>query len=522
LGKFMISLRIRIYAGLILVLFASVASSQNTLEQLAGVTNSDPNVENLAGDNKAIVLTIDGIDGNMLASGFGKFLAKGPQEGRGDSYLIEHVREKWSFADDVHYYAWSGDPANTSTDIQNLKIQIATLSELAERRGKPFIILGHSWGSVMAYRAISELKGEGKLPRPTIRKLVTIGSPLGANCSGGNLKCKAARETTFRHVRFSGPQAVLGPVESWTNFWIKKDYISGPVDKLEHNVQLKYSFLTPHNAYFMNANLFQRITEVVAVDLASFAPNQDMVASADQDEMVADSGPALVDRPVPSATLASAEDVAAQDGSKQTKVGEGKYCLSGICLAQRIQDLSFDHSLYEWRQQRINLGAMRDSIIGLSNQEFDELDDLLRQKSPHVEPTLNLLGEIEVLCALPNLNLSPKNGVDLPSFRLGVVPAESDGWQGLRVTAITRTYVVPVEKRKEFEQQVDSKFPSDQRAQGYKVDLRATAKPRSTVPLQLSLFYSGSITRSYRSNNDLAAHLRENARCPKPKMPTLE
>ncbi len=119
-----------------LVFLIAPAFAQSSLEQLLDVVDNDPNVSRLAGGQNAIVLTIDGIDKNMIASGAFSTLIKGAMVGRGGSYLAEPVRTKWDFVDDIQYFPWSGDYAKTASEIHNLKQQIESLSKIARNQGK--------------------------------------------------------------------------------------------------------------------------------------------------------------------------------------------------------------------------------------------------------------------------------------------------------------------------------------------------------------------------------------------------
>ncbi len=271
----MVALGRRIVAVLALMV-AAPCFAQGALEQLLG-GGDDAELAAMAGDNQAIILTIDGIDPDMTGGGLGGALknltraitgqpsAHSTDEitGRGDSYLAGPIEESWPFAVDVRHYSWTGDLTRTESDLENLKIQIKGLAEIANRRGQAFIIVAHSWGSVLAYRAISELWGHNQLKPDSIRKVVTLGSPIDAQNS-------AYKATAFNYLNWAGPSAVIGPAESWTNFWIEKDSISGPIESLDDNVNLRYSFADPHNAYFNNQALFRQIGESVAQDLASF------------------------------------------------------------------------------------------------------------------------------------------------------------------------------------------------------------------------------------------------------------
>jgi hypothetical protein len=245
------------------VLLALPVHAQSVLDQLTGsVSKSD--ASRFVGDNKPMVLTIDGIDPKLIP-GLKNYTGFAADGRGGESYLADAVKSQWDFVDDsdVYHSPWSGDPANTDADLREIKTQITSLADLAASEGQPLVILSHSWGSVIAYRAISELWGEGKLKRDSIRKFVTMGSPIGSESVTVNTY-------TQTKLNWSGTNGILEPAGSWTNFWMKRDNVSGEIDAIDHNVSLTYSFFKPHEAYYNNPSLFNRVAEVVAVDLASF------------------------------------------------------------------------------------------------------------------------------------------------------------------------------------------------------------------------------------------------------------
>ena len=194
-----------------------------------------------------IILTIDGID--LAASQELQALLGLLVEGRADSYLEPAIRSEWDFVkdEDVHYLPWSGNYADTPKFIENAKGIIDLLTRTARRDKRPFVIVSHSWGSVLAYRAIDELSRSGKLPEGSVDQFITLGSPL-------NSRNLIYRAKVRQYINWSGTAAMGGPVVVWRNYWIDEDSVSNAIDELgKKNIQLPYSKTRDgkaHSSYF--------------------------------------------------------------------------------------------------------------------------------------------------------------------------------------------------------------------------------------------------------------------------------
>ena len=209
------------------LVFILVGISATTMPELAA-----------GGTNQPIVVTIDGIDKQMTAGGLGGILP-GKTEGRGDGYLREPVLSHWGFVTqkNLHYIPWSGDSLNTDDEIGKIKDQLERLVKLSLQRGQPLIIVGHSWGTVLAYRALSELGKEGRMPANSVSQLVMMGSPI-------NSQNDIYRGESAEYMDWQGTDSLDDYVQSWSNYWIKKDKVSGEIVGLENDTELSYKFFS--------------------------------------------------------------------------------------------------------------------------------------------------------------------------------------------------------------------------------------------------------------------------------------
>jgi len=227
---------------------------------------------------KAYVVTIDGI--HVGASLFNT----SSKRRFNDSYLQDKVAG-WGIAAHVAPIGWSGNFDDADADTLTVKNGIMIAYGTAKNQGRKLVITAHSWGSVLAYRALRELKDSGKLPSGAVHTLATFGSPLNRsnNPRVSNLTSKqstgpqAAYDQTVQsavdiHARWVGPQALDGVVQHWNNYWVQRDTISGPIDTSGINKKLTHIGLKAHQSYYNNSHLSQTIAQDIAHSLTARSP----------------------------------------------------------------------------------------------------------------------------------------------------------------------------------------------------------------------------------------------------------
>lgn len=166
---------------------------------------------------KPVVLTIDGICFTATISIV-----------LNQTCWTDYLKDAFSsaLADDYHVASspWTGDPKETPKILSFAEKTIRGYSEVAKRRGQPFQIIAHSWGSVLAYVVLKNNPGI------QVATLITLGSPLQSQD-----KIVVEKYTG----RYAGTTILKpGNVERWVNYWAWNDLISGSIDVADKNVQL--------------------------------------------------------------------------------------------------------------------------------------------------------------------------------------------------------------------------------------------------------------------------------------------
>lgn len=136
----------------------------------------------------------------------------------------------------VPLLAFGGDDTFTNAGVAQLKIQLTQAKAnnvLAIQRGGiegPINIVAHSWGTVIAYIALTQLSTS---PDPTekaikVANLITMGSPI--ECLAGD--CSLISNSLIQQYvpsGFTGPIKVPKNVTTWTNFVNAADIIASNI-----------------------------------------------------------------------------------------------------------------------------------------------------------------------------------------------------------------------------------------------------------------------------------------------------
>ncbi|MBF0496493.1 MAG: hypothetical protein HQK58_07955 [Deltaproteobacteria bacterium] len=173
-------------------------------------------------------------------------------------------------------FKWSRNIYDTDDNLINSLSQVladASQSSIAQK--KPFVILTHSWGTVLAYLALRQH------PDIKVDKFITLGSPLDSMT--GVIK-------SFTEIYVSDVN-ILPNVREWNNYWIECDPISGVIPVATHNIELQDNdklirsqhkeeltrsqardeFITCHEKYYSDSGVWNQILSDV---LGSFDPTR--------------------------------------------------------------------------------------------------------------------------------------------------------------------------------------------------------------------------------------------------------
>lgn len=127
-------------------------------------------------------------------------------------------------------FRWGGDIKDSRASVERLKEQILALHKSARRKGAPFIIVAHSWGTVLTAEALAEMEGDGTAGDLRVHKLVTLGSPLGATAYS------LAINGLISGQRFFSTPKRAASIARWENYYTGRDVISSRVDLADENV----------------------------------------------------------------------------------------------------------------------------------------------------------------------------------------------------------------------------------------------------------------------------------------------
>jgi len=132
----------------------------------------------------------------------------------------------------VTAFRWGGDIKDSRASVDRLKEEIRFLGKSAQRKGAPFIIIAHSWGTVLAAEALAEMDGDGTAGDLRVDKLVTLGSPLGGRAYS------LAVEGLICGQRFFETPRRAATVAKWSNYYSGRDIISSRVPLADENIAI--------------------------------------------------------------------------------------------------------------------------------------------------------------------------------------------------------------------------------------------------------------------------------------------
>lgn len=145
-------------------------------------------------------------------------------------------------------FIWSRNIYDTGDYVKELSNRLETLTNFNKQTNSPLVILSHSWGTVLAYLAISQNSNIH------VDKFISLGSPL-------NSQNPIVNDFTKLYVeRVEQPSNV----ERWHNYWAKCDPISGDIRAANRNSKIKTDYIdnpigTCHAAYFDDYDVWQKI-----------------------------------------------------------------------------------------------------------------------------------------------------------------------------------------------------------------------------------------------------------------------
>jgi hypothetical protein len=185
------------------------------------------------------VIAVDGLAGQQVGPGLMEWL-RSQFSGQGEvekGYLAEALTcspEIGQSGAEIHAFAWSRDPGDSSRFIRKLTKEIQDVYQEQTRGRRPLVIVAHSWGTVLSYAALHALRGD-----VAINGFISLGSPLNPSplsLEKGFLTLETLKESLPPGLLFNSlkkPVSLKGP---WFNYFAEKDLYSsqlGPADNYQ-------------------------------------------------------------------------------------------------------------------------------------------------------------------------------------------------------------------------------------------------------------------------------------------------
>lgn len=177
--------------------------------------------------------------------------------GKYSQYLVENIGDKYELFnkrnESIIPFIW----ANTMNDteaVSRLSKLLESWTSVARITHGPLIVVSHSWGTLLAYLAIT---GNANIH---VDKFITSGSPLNANA----LVSMYSNEWLEAFGLSSLPRP--SNVDKWHNYWAKCDPISASIPIVDKNYKINTSYRdawgiypTCHGAYFEDDAVWSNI-----------------------------------------------------------------------------------------------------------------------------------------------------------------------------------------------------------------------------------------------------------------------
>lgn len=165
------------------------------------------------------------------------------------SYLGEAI-ETMGF-NDIYNFDWGRDPSLSQGCEMDLENFLNDKYNLAQSKNKKFVIVAHSWGTVLSYTALTRINIKVDL-------FITLGSPLGSMnayshwipalgriLTSGNTNLTFPDGTyvvpyyTNLHLNEAGINKIskLPGISRWVNFWDWGDIFSGPLNNADSDIE---------------------------------------------------------------------------------------------------------------------------------------------------------------------------------------------------------------------------------------------------------------------------------------------
>jgi len=127
---------------------------------------------------------------------------------------------------------WSTDPNDSRASINNFKLWMSEAYACARKYHKPFYVVSHSWGTVLAYQTLTELAAEGSPVHADL--LMTLGSPIVPSAWWSRVFVNGEHFYNYMSAEVAKPDNV----SHWVNIWALYDPISNEIPQADVNLRV--------------------------------------------------------------------------------------------------------------------------------------------------------------------------------------------------------------------------------------------------------------------------------------------
>ncbi len=242
----------------------------------AAPSGTAASVESAWPEPTPVFLVLDGIEfGPTLDT----VIRSGVAKVRTQDYLAPALKQAWGDKLDFYSVPWGGrlrDDDQLSAYISLSRAQLCRV--VNEAAGRPVVVIGHSWGSVVGYQAIRALEtqscpGGAPLPSGAVDLFVSMGSPLGSDLIEQTVKLIPG---DFPGQELLGkPIAKPSTVSRWVNIAVKNDLIASQISPADANLTwdagpnavlrpAPFAYTYAHSAYYSKQDLVDRLAETIS------------------------------------------------------------------------------------------------------------------------------------------------------------------------------------------------------------------------------------------------------------------
>jgi len=194
-------------------------------------------------ESQGIIITVDGL--SFVNTYLGEINIPQLQEDGSD--YIEAALESLCLPvddEDIISFDWSRDAGDSMQAISSLRALLRQHYNSARSQGKKFIVVSHSWGTFLAYMALSY---ESTVADPIVCDLfITSGSPMGTYYAHDGLYPEEIAingyvSTWLYALDFQSCTNCYPRTSVFVNYWAWGDLISGPLEDwapLAENIKL--------------------------------------------------------------------------------------------------------------------------------------------------------------------------------------------------------------------------------------------------------------------------------------------